>query len=209
MEIFQPPSSLWLSDRPLVLASGSPARKVLLEAAGIPLTIAIAAIDERGIEASIPSAAPEEIACHLARAKAKSVCAAHPDHLVAGADQTLALDGHLFHKPTTRQQAIGHLEALSGRVHDLHTALSVWRDNVEVFHCSARARLKVRHLSSGFIAEYLATIGKAAFASVGTYQVEGVGIQLFDWIEGEHSTILGLPLLALLGFLRDEGSLSS
>ena len=209
MDVVPPLSSLWLSNRPLVLASSSLARKNLLQAAGIPIAIAISAIDERGIEASMPTAGPGEIALHLSRAKAKSVCAAHPGHLVAGADQTLALDGHVFHKPATPQHAIGHLEALSGRAHDLHTALSVWRDNTEVFHCCARARLKVRHLSSGFIAAYLATIGNAALASVGAYQVEGVGLQLFDWIEGDHTTILGLPMLPLLGFLRDEGSLSS
>ena len=200
--------SLWRSDRPLVLASGSAARKSLLEAAGIPLTIAIAAIDEREIEAGLPCAGPAEIALHLASAKAKSVCAAHPRHLVAGADQTLALDGHVFHKPTDRQQAIAHLETLSGRTHELHWALSVWRDNIEIFQCRARARLAVRHLSSRFIEEYLSMIGDAAFSSVGAYQVEGVGIHLFQSIEGDHSTILGLPLLPLLGFLRNEGSLS-
>lgn len=199
--------SLWRSDHPVVLASGSMARKSLLEAAGIPLAIASAAIDERKIEASFPGAGPAELALHLASAKAKSVCAAHPRHLVAGADQILAMDGHVFHKPANRQQAISHLETLSGRTHELHAALSVWRDNIEVFHCHARARLKMRHLSSGFIAAYLATIGDAAFASVGAYQIEGVGIQLFDVIEGDHSTILGLPLVPLLGFLRDEGSL--
>ena len=201
------PASLWLHDRPLVLASGSGTRKALLAAAGIPLVVDVADIDERGLEAPLLSAqaGPGEIAGHLASAKAGAVCGRHPGCLVLGADQTLALNGKLLHKPASLGEAKNHLLALSGHTHELHAAVSVWRDDAEIFRATKLARLTMRRLGPSFITSYLSAIGPAALASVGSYQLEGMGIHLFDSLEGDQSTILGLPLMPLLAFFRQSG----
>ena len=204
-------TGFWRSTAPLVLASQSTARQGLLSAAGIPFEICVAAIDERGIEAPFVElgANAADIALHLSRAKALPVSGEKPGRLVIGADQTLCLDGRLFAKPDGRAAAMAQLEALSGRTHKLYSGCCVARDNTLLFETVGVARLSCRRLSPAFIDAYLTNVDDALLGSSGTYRIEGPGIHLFEAIEGDHATILGLPLLALLKFLREEGSLLS
>jgi septum formation protein len=199
---------LWLAATPLVLASGSAVRRALLEAAGIPVEARPARIDERAIEASAPSDDPSAVAALLAREKALRVAAELPGRLVVGADQTLALGARRFDKPADRAAARAQLQALAGRTHELHAAVAVARGRDVVLEHVAIARLTVRALSEDFLDRYLDAAGAAVTASVGAYQVEGLGIHLFERIDGDHFTILGLPLLPLLDYLRAEGSLA-
>jgi len=200
--------SLWLADRPLVLASKSASRRFLLEGAGIPIEISAADIDERGVEAKAGLAEPNAVAALLAREKALAVSAQHPGRMVLGADQTLALGQRRFSKPANRAAAREQLKVLRGQSHALHSAVAVVRDGRVIFeHCSV-ARLAMRAFSDQFLESYLDAAGDAVTASVGAYQVESVGIQLFERIEGDHSTILGLPLLPVLDALRRAGALS-
>jgi septum formation protein len=198
---------LWLDDRPLVLASKSPARRALLKGAGIPVAVHPADIDERTVERDAGGDA-KEVAALLARAKAQSVAAQFPNRLVAGADQTLALGDRRFSKPADRAEARAQLQALRGRSHVLHSAVAVIRDGDLLFECTDTAHLTMRVFSDGFVEAYLDAVGDAATESVGGYQVERTGIQLFERIDGAHSTILGLPLLPLLRFLRSAGALA-
>jgi septum formation protein len=202
-------TAIWRGGAPLLLASKSAARRGLLAAAGVLFETADAAIDERAVEAPLRAAGAggSEIALHLARAKALAVAATHPDRLVVGADQTLSLAAQVFAKPVDRAAAAAQLIALSGRTHELHSAFCVARGDKVLFEAAPVARLKVRPLSSDFIEAYMALAGNAALSSVGAYQIEGLGVHLFEKVEGDHSTILGLPLLPLLAFLREEGSL--
>ena len=201
---------LWRGARPLVLASKSAARRQLLEAAGIPLVIASAAVDERAVEAPLLARQADgaEVAAHLARAKAAAVSQLHPQDLVLGADQTLAFDGKIFTKPETRAAAAAQLAAFAGHTHMLHSALCLMRGDACLFAHVETARLTCRPFGADFIAAYLAAAGDRVLASVGAYQLEGLGVHLFERIEGDHATILGLPLLPLLAFLREEGSLT-
>lgn len=202
-------ATLWRGGAPLILASKSGARRSLLAAAGFPFESVDSAIDERIIEAPLlaAGAAASEIARRLAQAKALAVSAKQPDRLVIGADQTLSLEGRIFAKPADRAAAAAQLAALSGRVHELHSALCVARAGKILFEAAPAARLTVRHLSPAFIDAYLDIVGDAALGSVGAYQIEGLGVHLFEKVDGDHSTILGLPLMPLLAFLRDEGGL--
>ncbi|MGO9004720.1 MAG: Maf family protein [Beijerinckiaceae bacterium] len=201
---------LWRAARPLVLASKSTSRRNLLQSAGIPLVIETAAIDERMIEAPLLARRADgiEIAEHLARAKAEAVSQSRPDDLVLGADQTLALGGKIFSKPVSRTAAAAQLGALSGQTHTLHSAVCLMRGTVCIFEHVETARLTCRRYDAAFIEAYLACTGEAVLASVGAYQLEALGIHLFERIEGDYATILGLPLLPLLAFLRKEGSLA-
>jgi septum formation protein len=199
--------SLWLASEPLVLASRSAARRALLEAAGVPIELHPADLDERGLEAGAVSEAPIAIAALLARAKASVVARLHPGRLVLGADQTLALGAERFAKPVDRTAARAQLRALSGRTHELHSAIAFVQDAAVVFEYVDTARLTMRSLSDRFLDLYLDAVGNAAAASVGAYQIEGPGIQLFEQVEGDYFTILGLPLLAALDFLRRRGCL--
>jgi septum formation protein len=201
--------SLWLAARPLVLASKSESRRAILQSAGISIDIVPAEIDERVIEARAGSVDAGEIAALLAREKATAVAAQMPGPLVLGADQTLALGERLFTKPADLAAARDQLKALRGKTHILHAALAVARDGEIVFEYRDEARLTMRAFSDDFLDQYLETAGHAVTASVGAYQVEGVGIHLFERIEGSHFTILGLPLLPLLDFLRGEGALAT
>ena len=140
----------------------------------------------------------------LAREKAISVSLRHPGQFVVGADQTLALDERLFSKPAGRAQAAEQLRALAGRTHELHSAVAVARDGETLFADAAIARMTMRPLDDAAISAYLDAAGEAVTTSVGAYQLEGLGIHLFERIEGDHFTILGLPLLPLLKFLRSE-----
>jgi septum formation protein len=204
-------SGLWLAKGPLVLASKSAARQALLKAAGIPFEVIAADIDERAVEAPLrakgePATA---IAGHLARAKALVISAYAASRLVIGADQVLALDGEIFSKPESREAAAAQLAKLSGRTHALQSAVCVARDGAVLFEAVLTAKMTCRALNQGFIDHYIATAGDAVLASVGAYQVEGLGIHLFEKIDGDQATILGLPLLPLLAFLREEGSLAA
>lgn len=204
-------TKLWRGAAPLVLASKSSTRRSLLAASGIPFEIFDAAVEERDVEAPLleAGAGAGEIALHLARAKALRVSAKMPERLVIGADQTLCLEGRLLTKAADRATLVAALEALSCRTHELFSACCVTRANNVLFETVTVARLTCRRLSRSFIEAYVAEAGDALLASVGGYQIEGLGIQLFDVIEGDHATILGLPLLPLLKFLREEGSLLS
>jgi septum formation protein len=202
-------TGLWRGTAPLILASQSPARQGLLRAAGIPFEICAAAIDERRIEAPLVASGANaaDIVLHLSRAKALPVSGEKRGQLVIGADQTLCLEGRLFGKPAGRAAAMAQLEALSGRTHKLYSGCCVARDNTLLFEKVGVARLSCRRLSPAFIDAYVALAGD--LGSAGVYRIEGPGIHLFDAIEGDHATILGLPLLPLLKFLREEGSLLS
>jgi septum formation protein len=197
--------SLWLLPEPLVVASKSTVRRALLQTAGIPVEVRPADIDERAIEAQVPSARPGEIAALLAREKASEVAVRLPGRLVVGADQTLALGTQRFSKPADRAAARAQLQALRGRTHELHSAVAVVRDGLILYDCVAVARLTMRAFSDGFLDHYLDATGGAVTASVGAYQLERTGIHLFSEVEGNHFTILGLPLLPLLDFFRRQG----
>ena len=198
---------LWLASDPLVLASRSAVRRTLLEAAGVPVEVRPADIDERSLETGVPSETPAAVAALLARQKALAVAALHPARLVLGADQVLALDAKLFSKPADRAAARAQLRALSGRTHELHAAIAFVRDATVVFEHVGTARLTMRSFSDRFLDAYLEAVGSAATASVGAYQIEGLGIQLFERVEGDYFTVLGLPLLTALDFLRRHGCL--
>jgi septum formation protein len=189
----------------LVLASKSAARRAVLEAAGIPVSIHPAEIDERAVEQGANGGAAD-IAALLAREKARAVAARRPGELVVGADQTLALGERRFSKPKNRSEAAAQLRDLRGRSHELHSAVAVFRDGEQLFAAADAARLTMRHFSETFIEAYLDAVGSHATESVGGYQVEQIGIQLFERIDGDHFTILGLPLLPLLHFLRSIGA---
>lgn len=201
--------SLWLADKPLLLASKSASRRALLQGAGIPIEILAADIDERGVEAKTGLADPGAVAALLAREKARAVSMERPGRLVIGADQTLALGQRRFSKPVDRNAARDQLKILRGHAHELHSAVAIVRDGEPLFEHCAVAQLTMRAFSDAFLESYLDAAGDAVTASVGAYQVEGLGVQLFECIEGDHSTILGLPLVPVLDFLRRQGALSA
>ena len=161
-------------------------------------------IDERALQQGSKLSAPGEIAGLLAREKARWVSARRAGHYVIGADQTLALGNRLFNKPDGRAAAAEQLRALSGQTHELHSAIAVVLDGKIMFETVAVARMTMRPLSGDDIRIYLDEAGEAVTTSVGAYQLEGLGVHLFERIEGDHFTILGLPLLPLLAFLRRE-----
>ena len=196
--------TLWRGKSPLILASQSHARQALLTNAGINFEAVTAEIDERGVQQASGLAAPGEIASLLAREKALSVSARQPGKFVIGADQTLALGERLFSKPAGRAQAAAQLRALAGRSHELHSAVALARDGKILFEVAAIAVMTMRRLGEAEIDVYLDEAGDAVTSSVGAYQLEGLGVHLFERIEGDHFTILGLPLLPLLAFLRSE-----
>lgn len=200
---------LWRAPHPLVLASRSAIRRALLESADIPVDVSAPDLDERAIEAGAGLLSPTEAALLLAREKAQAVVAPHPGQLVLGADQTLALGQTRFTKPADTEAARSQLRSLSGRTHELCSAIAVAKDGGVVFsHCEV-ARMTMRSLSEPFLDAYLQAAGSAVTTSVGGYQLEKLGIHLFERIEGDHFTILGLPLMQLLGFLRREGFIAA
>lgn len=199
--------SLWLPAQPLVLASRSQSRRAMLTAAGIPVELAPADIDERAVEARAGALSPSEAAILLAREKARAVGDRFGGRFVVGADQTLALGERRFSKPANADAARDQLRALAGKAHELHSAVAVARDGRVVFSHVDTARLTMRPLSDRFIDAYLDTAGGDILASVGGYQLEKLGVHLFERIEGDHFTILGMPMFALLAFLRREAVL--
>lgn len=196
--------TLWHGKDPLILASQSRARQMLLANAGIGFEAVPADIDERAVQQDSGLSAPGELAALLARAKALSVSIRQPGRYVVGADQTLALGDRLLSKPAGRAQAAEQLRDLAGNRHELHSAVAVARDGKILFEAVAVAHMTMRQLSGAEIRAYLDAAGEAVTSSVGAYQLEGLGVHLFDRIEGDHFTILGLPLLSLLAFLRSE-----
>jgi septum formation protein len=196
--------TLWRGKDPLILASQSRARQTLLANAGIRFEVVPADVDERVVQQASGLSAPDEVANLLAREKAVSVSLRQPGKYVVGADQTLALGRQLFSKPNGRAQAAAQLHALAGHSHELYSAVAVVRDGKILFAAVAAARMTMRSLGGAEIRTYLDEAGEAVTSSVGAYQLEGLGIHLFERIEGDHFTILGLPLLPLLAFLRGE-----
>lgn len=196
--------TLWRGKYPLILASQSRARQMLLANAGIGFEAVAAEIDERSVQQSSGLSAPGDIAALLGREKALSVSMRQSGNYVVGADQTLALGNRLFSKPAGRAEAAEQLRGLAGCSHELHSAVAVARDGRILFEAVAVARMTMRQLSRAEIRAYLDEAGEAVTSSVGAYQLEGLGVHLFERIEGDHFTILGLPLLPLLAFLRSE-----
>jgi septum formation protein len=196
--------TLWRGAKALILASQSRARKMLLANAGLTFEAMAAGIDERSIQEASELSKPGEIAGLLAREKALWISQRKPGHHVIGADQTLALGDRLFNKPGDRAAAAEQIRLLSGQTHALHSAIAVALDGKIVFETVAVARMTVRTLGDADIAAYLSAAEDAVTQSVGAYQLEGLGVHLFERIEGDHFTILGLPLLQLLAFLRGE-----
>jgi septum formation protein len=194
----------WRGPKTLILASQSRARQMLLANAGLAFEVMPADIDERAIQKDSKVAAPGEIAGLLAREKALWVSQRKAGHYVIGADQTLALGDRLFNKPGDWAAAAEQIQALSGQTHALHSAIAVALDGRIMFETVAVAGMTMRSLSNPDIAAYLDQAGEAVIQSVGAYQLEGLGVHLFERIEGDHFTILGLPLLPLLGFLRSQ-----
>ena len=202
-------ATLQKPEPPLVLASASAARRALLEAAGLRFEAIAAAVDEAAIKESakaegIPAA---DAALMLAEAKARRIAQRRPEALVIGCDQILVLGDRWFDKPEGPEGARAHLRALRGHSHLLVTAVLCWRGGERIWQHVATPRLAMRPVSDAFLDAYLALEGERVTESVGAYRLEGPGVQLFDRVEGEHAAILGLPLLALLGFLRQHGVL--
>ncbi len=200
---------LWLGATPLVLASKSAIRRTLLEGAGVSVEVCPADLDERNLEAKAPLQAPVAVAALLAREKACFIGRSRPGRLVLGADQTLSLDGARFSKPADRAAARDQLRSLSGRSHELYSAVAFVQDGAVLFEHVGVARLTMRAFSDRFLDDYLDAVGDAATASVGAYQLEGLGIQLFERIDGDYFTVLGLPLMTALEFLRQRGNLAT
>ena len=189
----------------LVLASNSASRKAMLEAAGVPFTVQPASIDERAIEAGLAGADPATIALRLAAAKAAGVDGA--DALVLGSDSLVTVAGQRFDKPATREDAARHLRFFSGKVIELHSAAAIQRGGAPLWQEGDCALLHVRDLSDAFIEKYLEAEWPAVSGCVGVFRIEGRGVQLFERIDGDHFTILGMPLLKVLAALRREGAM--
>ncbi len=196
--------TLWRGKDPLILASQSRARQMLLANAGLHFEAVPADIDERAVQQASGLLAPGEIAALLAREKALDVSRGQPGKYVVGADQTLALETRLFSKPSGRAATAEQLRDLAGLSHELHSAVAVARGGKILFEHTAVARMTMRELSGAEIQTYLDDAGEEVTSSVGAYQLEGLGVHLFERIDGDHFTILGLPLLPLLAFLRSE-----
>jgi septum formation protein len=181
----------------------------MLSNTGIPVEIVPANIDERAVEQASPSRDPGAVATLLAREKARAIAAVRPARLVLGADQTLALGAQRFTKPVDREAAREQLRTLRGKAHALHSAVALIQDDTVLYEHCAVARLTMRDFSDDFLETYLDIAGAAATASVGGYQLENVGITLFEKVEGDHFTILGLPMFPLLAEFRRMGVMAA
>jgi septum formation protein len=195
----------------IVLASKSASRQAILRAAGVPFELAVSGVDEDAAKARLLAAGqgPREIADQLAEAKAVAVSKAVPGAIVIGADQTLDLGGELFDKAETLAEGRARLRQLRGRGHLLHSAVVVAQHGMPIWRYLESPRLVMRAASDAFIDAYLTRHGEALLGSVGVYQLENDGAQLFDEIDGDYFAILGLPLLPLLALLREKGALGS
>lgn len=194
---------------PVILASASPFRRKMLEDAGLVFEAVHPQTDERAVELALggTALAPGDLALVLAEAKALDVSSRYPGALVIGADQTLSLGGKVLHKPRDMEEARRRLLAFSGKTHELNSAVILMRNGETVWRHVEVAYLGVRQLEPAFIGRHLSLVGERALTSVGAYQIEREGIQLFERIEGDHFTIVGLPLLPLLGELRNQGAI--
>lgn len=195
--------------KPLILASGSKTRRHMLENAGVVVDVLPASIDEAAVKASLIEAGTpvRDIADALADAKARSVSYQHPDRLILAADQILVQNGVVYSKAETKEAARRTLQQLSGSQHQLVSAAVIYDGKSPVWRHVSAAKLHVRDLSDAFIDWYLDELGDDAFWSVGCYQLEGLGAQLFEQVDGDFFTILGLPLVPVLDFLRRRGML--
>lgn len=197
--------------KPIVLASGSRIRRQLLQSADIAFTVEPADLDEAKIRDDLTAApggaGPEDIALALATAKAGLISATHKDALVIGCDQTLFFDGRVFEKSKDMATARTTLLSLRNHTHRLYSAVALVADGDLKWSTVTHADLTMRNFSEDFIDDYLARLGQGAFESLGCYHLEGQGIQLFDRIEGDYFTVLGLPLLELIGELRQQKAL--
>ena len=197
---------------PLILASGSKIRAKLLEAAGLAFIVEPPGLDESAMRQAVSgedALQPQDVAEVLARAKAETVSDLAHGAFVIGADQVLALGDEIFAKPDSMESAREQLRALSGKTHKLQSSVALAREGEILFAHTEEASLTMRKLSPEFIGRYLAAAGEEVLSSVGAYQLEGLGIELFDKIEGDYFSILGLPLLPLLDALRREGAIES
>ena len=191
----------------LILASKSSSRRAMLDAAGVSYEAIPANVDERGIEAALKDASPPEIAEALSVAKAAALAVLYPDRLILGSDSLVVVDGQRFDKPTSRENAAEHLRFFSGKPLELHSAAALVRGDTCVWSAPSQALLHVRELSEAFIEHYLDAEWPEVGFTVGVFRIEAMGVQLFDRIEGDQFTILGMPLLPVLEALRDEGVL--
>lgn len=193
----------------IILASKSASRRAMLDAAGLGYESIPADVDERGLEAGLAGAAPDAVALALAEAKALAVSHNHPGQLVLGSDSLVEVAGRRFDKPASREDAAAHLRFFSGREMRLHSAAALARDGVVIWRHAALAKLHVRGLSDSFIHSYLDSEWPAVAGCVGVFRIEDRGVQLFEAIDGDHFTVLGMPLLAVLGALRAQGELAA
>ena len=195
----------------LVLASASPFRRALLANAGLAFEARAAQVDERALERPLEEsgASPVDVALTLAEAKARDVARHFPEALVIGSDQTMSLGPRVYHKPKDMAEAAAHLLSLSGKTHSLNSAVVFMSNGEVVWRHVSTAQMTVRPLSPAFVERHLQRVGERALQSVGAYQLEGEGIQLFDRIEGDYFTILGLPMLPLLAKLRELGAIDA
>ncbi|CAN7228780.1 Maf-like protein [Phyllobacterium sp. LjRoot231] len=193
----------------IILASKSPFRAMLLKNAGVAFTTQSAGIDERAVEAPLynSGATPEDVALVLAEAKALDVSERNPSALVIGSDQTLSLGDEVLHKAGDMEAARRQLLKLSGEIHHLNSAVVLAKGGETIWRHVSVARMTLRDLDPGFIGRYLSRVGDIALQSVGAYQFEGEGVQLFEKVDGDYFTIVGLPLLPLLAELRREGAI--
>ncbi|PIT71101.1 Maf family nucleotide pyrophosphatase [Bartonella tribocorum] len=189
----------------LILASLSSYRAQLLKKAGLNFFIEGASFDEREVEKKAKEKTPKELSCFLASAKAKNVSDCFPDSFVIGCDQVLDLEGKVFHKAANMKEAHQRLCELSGKTHSLHSSVALFKNGQKIWVEAFSAHMSVRLLSEKFIERYLARVGEDVLNSVGVYQIEGEGINLFEKIDGDFFTIVGLPLLPLLVKLRHFG----
>jgi len=189
----------------LVLASKSASRQAMLRDAGVPFEARPADLDERAIEEQLDGAPAQDVALALAEAKALAISEDH--QLVLGSDSLIVVGGRRFDKPASREDAAAHLRFFSGKVMELHSGAALARNGEVVWRHAAVARLHVRDLSEAFIADYLEREWPEVGYCVGVFRIEALGVQLFERIEGDHFTVLGMPLLPVLGALRDLGEL--
>lgn len=193
----------------IILASKSASRRAMLDAAGVAYEAVPADLDERALEADLVGSAPADIALALAGAKARALAGTHHGRLILGSDSLVSVEGKRFDKPADRAAAAQHLRFFSGKVMQLHSAAAIVRDNEMLWQHAAMASLTVRDLSDDFIETYLAAEWPQISYCAGAFRIEAMGVQLFESIEGDQFTVLGMPLLPLLGALRDLGELPS
>ena len=203
-----PATGLWQGDAPLLLASTSPVRHHLLAKAGILADREASGLDERALQAKLESRDPAIVAARLAEAKAAAVSTRRPGRVVVGADQVLEIDGAILNKAADREEAIVQLVRLAGRTHMLHSAVTIARDRRILWSHVGQAALTMRPLERAEIERYADLVGEVATRSVGGYEIEGVGLHLFDRVEGDMTTIMGLPMMPLLAALRGLGLLA-